>query len=199
MSGVAARWAEQAVKRIHDLGCGAGRHMTFLQAEGFEVIGSDLSPRGLCACRERLVEADLQPDLVRADMSRLPFSDRVFDATISINVLNHGRRASLQAAIDEIHRTLRPGGEVLLTVLNTWDWRFGKGDEPEPNTFVLDEGPEQGIPHHFFDEDDLRDWLKDFELVELTRERGLLELSTAPGDRPVHRDAWEVLARRQKR
>lgn len=194
----AARWRERGVKRIHDLGCGAGRHMAFLQAQGFEVIGSDLAPRGLSVCCERLAGADLCPDLVRADMSRLPFADAVFDATISINVLNHGHRAALQAAIDEIQRTLRPGGEALLTVLNTGDWRCGSGEEPEPNTFVLAEGPEQGIVHHFFDEHDLRAWMSGFELIHLQRERKLQTTSTAPGDRQVYRDQWQVLLRKSR-
>ena len=193
---VAARWRAAGVTCIHDLGCGAGRHMAFLQAEGFEAVGSDVSPRGLAACAEQLREAGQPRRLVRAEMSAQSFADAAFDATISINVLNHGTRAALQAAIDEVHRTLRPDGEVLLTVLNTWDWRFGSGEETEPNSWVLGEGPETGILHHFFDEADLRDWLGRFEIVELERVRGLLELSTAPGDRPVYRDAWQVLARK---
>ncbi|MFO8082164.1 MAG: class I SAM-dependent methyltransferase [Armatimonadota bacterium] len=193
----AARWWSDRVERIHDLGCGAGRHMAFLQSEGFTVIGSDVSPRGLAACAGKLEDADLPRVLALADMSSLPFADGGFDATISINVLNHGSRAKLQQAADEIRRTLRPGGEVLLTVLNTWDWRFGSGEESEPNSWVLGEGPEAGILHHFFDETDLRDWLSAFEIIRLNRTRELLELSTAPGDRPVHRDAWRVLARRQ--
>ncbi|MFW5867156.1 MAG: class I SAM-dependent methyltransferase [Armatimonadota bacterium] len=195
---VAARWRERGMTLVHDLGCGAGRHMAFLQSDGFRVIGSDVSPRGLAACAGQLEASDLPCGLALADMSSLPFADGVFDATISINVLNHGDRARLQRAADEIHRTLLPGGEILLTVLNTWDWRFGSGVEPEPNSWVLGEGPEAGILHRFFDEPDLRDWLSAFEIVQLERVRGLLELSTAPGDRPVHRDAWKVLARRNE-
>ena len=193
----AKRWRDAGLRRVHDLGCGAGRHMAFLQARGFELVGSDASPRGLAACGDQLAKAGMPARLVRADMSALPFADGAFDATISINVLNHGTRAALQTAIDDVRRTLRPGGQVLLTVLNTWDWRFGSGEEPEPNSYVLAEGPEAGILHHFFDEEDLCAWLEEFELLDLERKRGLLELSTAPGDRPVHRDAWQALARKQ--
>lgn len=192
----AARWRKRGVELIHDLGCGAGRHMAFLQREGFEVIGSDLAPTGLAACAASLEDADLPRALVLADMSALPFADEVFDATISINVLNHGHRATLQRAADEIFRTLRPGGEALLTVLNTRDWRCGSGEEPEPNTWLLGEGPEAGIAHHFFDESDLRDWLAAFALIDLQRVRALQDRSTAPGDRRVFRDLWQVLVRR---
>ena len=81
-------------------------------------------------------------------------------------------------------------------MLNTWDWRYGSGEEVEPDSFVLAEGPEAGILHHFFSEDDLRLWLADFEVVSLRRERGVLTLSTRVDDRPVYRDAWAVCARR---
>ena len=170
--------------------------MAYLLSQGFEVIGSDLAPRGLTACCQRLTEAELRSDVVLADMSSLPFADEAFDATISINVLNHGYRAELQAAIDDVFRTMRPAGEVLLTVLNTGDWRFGNGEEPEPNTFVLAEGPEKGIPHHLFSQDDLRAWLGAFEFIDLARERVAQRASTAPGGRPVHRDGWQALVRR---
>ncbi|MFW6437459.1 MAG: class I SAM-dependent methyltransferase [Armatimonadota bacterium] len=195
---VAERWRERGLTVVHDLGCGAGRHMAFLQSDGFRVVGSDLSPRGLAVCAAQLEASELPHAVTLADMSSLPFADDVFDATISINVLNHGDRAHLQRAAGEIYRTLLPGGEVLLTVLNTWDWRFGSGVEAEPNSWVLGEGPEAGILHHFFDEPDLRDWLGGFEILQLERVREVLQLSTAPGDRPVHRDAWKVLARRNE-
>ncbi len=192
----AQHWRQGGVELIHDLGCGAGRHMAFLQAGGFEVIGSDVAPRGLEACARQLREADLRAALVRADMSAQPFADASLDAAIAINVLNHGTRADVQRAIDEVHRTLRPGGEVLLTVLNTWDWRHGSGEQVEPGSFVLADGPEAGILHHFFDEADLRAWLARFEIIDLQRVRGELTLSTAPEGGPVFRDAWQVLARR---
>ncbi len=191
----AERWRDLGVGLIHDLGCGAGRHMAFLQLEGFEVIGSDVAPRGLAACGAQLAAAELPAPLVRADIVASPFADEVFDATIATNVLNHGSRAELQRAIDEVQRTLRPGGEVLLTALTTWDWRHGSGEETEADSFVLADGPEAGILHHFFDERDLREWLSRFQVIDLERVRGELTRSTAYEGEPVFRDAWQVLAR----
>lgn len=193
---VAARWLAQGRRRLYDLGCGAGRHMAYLQTHGCEVIGSDVAPTGLAACAERLRAAELPHRLVRSDMTAAPFPDVSFDAALAINVLNHNRRALLQQAIAEVHRVLVPGGEFYLTVLNTWDWRYGSGEAVEPHSFVLAEGPETGSLHHFFDEADLRDWLGGFELVSLTRERGELKLSTRPDGAPVTRDAWAVLVRK---
>jgi SAM-dependent methyltransferase len=123
---------------------------------------------------------------------------RVFgtDAGLSTNVLNHNPRGLLQRSIDEVHRVLRPGGEFYVTVLNTWDWRHGNGEEVEPDSFVLAHGPEAGILHHFFSEADLRDWLSAFEMLRLDRETGEQTRSTRPDGLPVIRDAWCALVRK---
>lgn len=192
----AARWAQQGRRAIYDLGCGAGRHMAYLQAQGFVLVGSDVADNGLAACAAMLCEAELPAPLVRADMTAAPFAAGTFDAGLATNVLNHNPRALLQQAADEIHRVLAPGGEFFLTVLNTWDWRYGSGDEVEPDSFVLVEGPETGILHHFFSEADLRSWLAAFSVLSLERERGELQLSTRPDGGPVMRDAWAVLIRK---
>jgi SAM-dependent methyltransferase len=193
---LAPLWREAGFRRIYDLGCGAGRHLAYLETAGFQTCGTDVSPNGLAACREALEQAELPARLVLADMTTAPFADASFDAGLSTNVLNHNPRAALVQALAEVRRVLRPGGEFFLTVLNTWDWRYGSGAEVEPDSFVLAEGPETGILHHFFTEADLRDWLGAFELLDLRRERGELTLSTRPDDRPVMRDAWAVRVKR---
>lgn len=190
---MASRWHASGCQRIYDLGCGAGRHMAYLQAQGFTVVGTDLAENGLAVCAARLLESGLPAPLARADMTRAPFTPSSFDAAISINVLNHNCRSALQQALDELHRVLVPGGECYLTVLTTSDWRYGSGEEVEPDSFVLAEGPETGILHHFFSEQDLREWVKAFRIIELRRERGELRLTTAPEGEPVLRDAWAVL------
>lgn len=192
----ASRWEDEERKLIYDLGCGAGRHVAYLQTRGFEVHATDVSENGLSVCAEYMHEAKLPARLVRADMTTSPFADETFDAGISTNVLNHNPRALLQRAIDDVWRVLKPGAEFYLTVLNTWDWRHGSGEEVEPDSFVLADGPEAGILHHFFAEGDLRDWLSAFEILKLRRDRGELKLSTKPDDRPVMRDAWSVWMRR---
>jgi len=63
------------------------------------------------------VRLDLQvhnrPD-VCADLHRLPFGDAVFDAVVSIAVLEHCRRPWL--VMRELWRVLRPAGHVLLSL-----------------------------------------------------------------------------------
>lgn len=192
----APRWLAEGRRWVYDLGCGAGRHLAYLSAQGFDVVGSDVAPNGLAVAARGLLEAGLPSRLVQAEMTVCPFGDAVFDAAISTNVLNHGTRAAVQQAAAEVHRVLRPGGEFYLTVLSPGDWRYGRGKQVEPDSFVLDYGPEAGILHHFFSEADLRAWLGAFEILRLDHQRGELKLSTAPDGPPVIRDGWAVWVRK---
>ena len=192
----APRWRDEGRRTVYDLGCGAGRHMAFLQTHGFDVFGSDIAPNGLRACRGCLASAGLGARLVRADMTSCPFADASFDGGLSTNVLNHNTRERLQLAISDVHRILKPGGEFYLTVLSTLDWRCGSGEEVAENTWILGEGPEKGILHHFFDEDGLRDWLQAFDILEVKRVTGQSNSSVRDSGIAVRRDAWAAWIRK---
>jgi len=56
--------------------------------------------------RRRFVLEGLVTRLTRADAERLPLADASFDAVYSFGVLHH--TPDTQAAIDEVHRMLRP-------------------------------------------------------------------------------------------
>ena len=144
-------------------------------------------------------EAGLPSHLVRADMTTSPFADSVFDAGISTNALNHNTRPALPQTIDDVHRVLKPGGEFFVTVLTTADARCGMGEEVEPDSYILDRGPETGILHHFYTEDDVRAWLEAFEVTRFERESVELTMSTKIEDMLIMRDAWLVWLRKRQR
>ncbi len=58
---------------------------------------------------------------VRADARHLPFADGEFDVVIAAEVLEHIHEDS--AAIAELHRVLRPGGLLAVTVPRWWPER----------------------------------------------------------------------------
>ncbi len=56
---------------------------------------------------------------VAADIRRLPFADSVFDTVISISTLDHfASLADIALSLCEIHRVLRQGGQMALTMDN---------------------------------------------------------------------------------
>ncbi len=89
--------------------------MTPLVARARTVYGIDVARAVVAAARRR------EPKIngVRADVRKLPFSDGAFDAIVSISTLDHFRdRSDIDVAIAELHRALRPGGRLILTLDN---------------------------------------------------------------------------------
>ncbi|MCL4267825.1 MAG: methyltransferase domain-containing protein [Anaerolineae bacterium] len=165
---------------ILDVGCGVGRHLVYLGGRGFRVAGVDISPGGVrlavAACAERHIAADVRA----SDMTTLPWADMTFDAALSTSAIHHQLRVGMVQTLAETWRVLKPGGLLLVDfpctdtlVYQQLRRRVAAGEltEVEPATFV-DEGPvregdDEYLPHHFCDEADARDLLRDFEIIRL--------------------------------
>jgi SAM-dependent methyltransferase len=178
-------------KRVLDLGCGAGRHVIFLAREGFEVVGQDVSDIALHLARKGLHRSAMQAELFEHDMEGLPYPDGSFDSVISVLALYHNRLEGLQKSIAEVHRVLRPGGYFLVWLISRKEYdteiHLPGAEEIEPYTLTKGgDVPDAGIPHHFSDEDEVRNvLLYEFDML-------CLEESMEP-KRPVH---WIALTRK---
>lgn len=152
---------------ILDLGCGTGRHLVYLAGSGFSVVGLDASPEGIKASREWLASENLEADLRVHDMTaRLPFEDSFFDAVISVQVIHHAVMSTIEHIVREVSRVLKPSGFLFVTVPTSKN----QGDtfqQVEERTFVPLDGPEQGLPHHFFTPRELQEVFDGFELNDL--------------------------------
>ncbi|ONI74177.1 hypothetical protein BWI15_12520 [Kribbella sp. ALI-6-A] len=94
--------------RLLDVACGAGLAVELAQLRGAACAGIDASPRLIAVARDRSPGADLRV----GDMHALPWADESFDVVTSFR----GIWGTTPAALGEIHRVLRPGGRVGLTV-----------------------------------------------------------------------------------
>lgn len=164
-----SRLQDRGVRRILDLGCGAGRHLIYLTTHNFDVHGTDISTSALRAAQEWLQRAGVSVPLSRSDMQALPFADTSFDALISLYVIYHGTPNDIRTVLSEINRVLRAGGIALLNFLSTRSYNYGSGTEIAPNTFITESGTDAGVPHHFTDEDELRRFLADFTILDKER------------------------------
>jgi SAM-dependent methyltransferase len=166
---VLAIFKEHACERILDLGCGTGRHALRFAEEGFSVVGMDISATGLELTRQWAREEMLGVSLAQADMrTGLPFAASCFDGVFSTQVIHHALLAQIRSTIGDIHRILRPGGRVFISVTATKGER-GPFEEIEPGTVVPSTGSEAGLPHHVFTEETLRHEFRAFDIVEITR------------------------------
>ncbi len=98
---------------VVDVGCGDGGLVELLARAGLRVTGVEPA----AYLRERFNARELDPHsarVVEGVVERLPFGDGEVGAAVSTEVLEHV--ADPDAAMDELHRVLRPGAVVCLSV-----------------------------------------------------------------------------------
>jgi ubiquinone/menaquinone biosynthesis C-methylase UbiE len=154
-------------RMILDLGCGTGRHAALLQRSGFRVYGCDSSAAALAMAREMLPEAQL----LQCDMGLLPYHDQCFEGIICHAVIQHGTVAAIKKTIAEIHRILKKGGVLFLTVISTEHPEYLTGREIEPGTKMNIDAIDGDMPHHYFTESEMRDFFGDFTILKLEHYR----------------------------
>jgi SAM-dependent methyltransferase len=173
MAQLAKLFKIHGVHRILDLGCGTGRHLVYLSRMGFQMDGFDSSSQAIALSRKWLDEEGLTATIREHLMERsFPYSDASFDALISVQVIHHNLVKDILFTIAEIERVLKPGGYIFITVpvlgsksVNSKeDWQL---HQVENGTYIPQSGPESGVPHHYFTEDELCEVLSGFEPLEI--------------------------------
>ncbi|WP_066366796.1 class I SAM-dependent methyltransferase [Herbidospora mongoliensis] len=94
--------------RLLDIACGAGLALELASVRGADVAGIDASARLVAVARDRSPDADIRV----GDMHDLPWDDASFDVVTSFR----GVWGTTPLALQEIHRVLKSGGRVGLTV-----------------------------------------------------------------------------------
>jgi len=118
---LASRWRPG---RLLNIGCGHGADFLPFR-HSFCLYGVDFSGEMLRFARKYSRKFDFSVNLSLADVSHLPYADEAFDAAISVATYHHIKgKEERQAALSELRRVLKPGGEAFITVWNHWQPRF---------------------------------------------------------------------------
>lgn len=103
---------------VLDLACGDGRHAIELTRRGYKVVGYDLSLPMLALASEEAEAANQKINFLHGDMREMAFEsmfDGVYCWGTSFGYFEEEKNFSV---IQRIYRALRPGGVVLLDVVN---------------------------------------------------------------------------------
>ena len=118
-----AQWFDEALDYdsasdldVLDVGCGQGIDLIRYAIAGARATGVDLTPRHVELARAHVAALGLEAAVEEGDAEALHFPDAQFDRVSSNGVLHH--TPNFDAALREIHRVLRPGGETRVIVYN---------------------------------------------------------------------------------
>ena len=108
--------------KLLEVGCGMGTDLLQFARGGAQVTAVDLTPRSIETSRHHLELYGQTGEFALSDCERLPFADESFDVAYSNGVLHH--TPDTAAAVREIHRVLKPGGEARVMLYHRGSWAY---------------------------------------------------------------------------
>jgi 2-polyprenyl-3-methyl-5-hydroxy-6-metoxy-1,4-benzoquinol methylase len=105
-------------KRVLDVGCGRGEMIIQSAMRGADAWGIDYAQAAVDICEGALDSIDpalrIHAHAEQMDVKALKFDDGFFDVVFMMDVVEHLYPHELAQAFDELHRTIRPGGLLVL-------------------------------------------------------------------------------------
>lgn len=104
--------------RVLDIGCGAGRHSLYLQENGFDVTGIDISPGAIKVCKLR----GLKKAMVRPISWVAKFKPGSFDSVIMFgnNFGLFGSPTKARTILKKLHRITAADARIIAGTLNPY-------------------------------------------------------------------------------
>ncbi|MFQ5709113.1 MAG: class I SAM-dependent methyltransferase [bacterium] len=109
-----------AGKKLLEVGCGVGIDLLRFAKGGAQVTGVDLAEQSIELARKNFELHDQKGEFVLGNGENLEFEDNTFDVVYAHGVIQY--TANGQAMVDELHRVVKPGGEVIMMVYNRKSW-----------------------------------------------------------------------------
>lgn len=155
-------------KHILDIGCGTGKYLKFMQAEGFLTDGIDSSETAVEMTIKSLGD---DSHIQCVSMFEYDIPKKIYDLVISISTIHHGTKEQVQNLINKIFDAIKENGKIFITVPDfdsskKWD-TFKDHEEIAEGTFAPLSGPEKGLPHSFFTKEEVQKMFSKFKDLKL--------------------------------
>jgi ubiquinone/menaquinone biosynthesis C-methylase UbiE len=101
-------------QQVLDLGCGTGTLTVMVKQihPGSDVTGLDADRAALAIAKRKAAKAGVEIGLDQGMSYKLPYPDASFDRALSSLFFHHLKRQDKQRTLEEVHRILKPGGEL---------------------------------------------------------------------------------------
>ena len=121
----AAQFAAARGLRVLEIGCGVGTDGAQFANAGAIYTGIDLTDAAIDLARKNFAAHGLIGDFRVADAEKLDFENESFDIVYSHGVLHH--TPDIQAAVNEVHRVLKPGGRAIVMLYHRGSYNYRVG------------------------------------------------------------------------
>jgi ubiquinone/menaquinone biosynthesis C-methylase UbiE len=115
-------FADAKGKKVLEIGTGNGADGAMFALHGADYTGVDLTEAALDATRRHFAALGLNGVFRRENAERLSFADAGFDIVYSHGVLHH--TPNTRAAIDEVYRVLKPGGQAIVMLYHRHSFNY---------------------------------------------------------------------------
>ena len=151
---------------ILDLGCGSGNNTLYLINNNKKVIAADLSSNAITNIIKNFPE--IYDTKCFNMLDGFPFEDNSFEVIIADLSLHYFKKRDTEKIVNDLKRILCKNGYLIIRVnsINDVNHGAGQGLEIEKHLFQT----EDGRLKRFFDENDIRDFFKDFNIIYLNEE-----------------------------
>lgn len=151
---------------ILDLGCGSGNNTLYLINKNKKVIAADLSSNAITNIIKNFPE--IYDTKCFNMLDGFPFKDNSFEVIIADLSLHYFKKQDTEKIVKDLKRILCKNGYLIIRVnsINDVNHGAGQGLEIEKHLFQT----EDGRLKRFFDENDIREIFKNFNIIYLTEE-----------------------------
>jgi ubiquinone/menaquinone biosynthesis C-methylase UbiE len=118
----------QPGQRVLDLGCGTGTLAIMVKhaQPRADVVGLDADPDMLKAARTKSAAKNAEVKFDVGFTNDLPYPDSSFDRVMSSIMIHHLKTPDKEKTAREVHRVLKPGGELHIIDFGKPDTIYGK-------------------------------------------------------------------------
>ncbi len=103
----------------------------------------------------------------QCDMSVNPWKLNDLNGVFCWDALHHNTIGKIKTTVDMVYNSLTNGGLFMVSLLSVKSDLHNKGRQIEPNTFINEQGLESGVPHHYFDEIEVKRLFKAWKVCVL--------------------------------
>jgi len=152
--------------KILDCGCGNGRNFKFLIEKGFDVYGTDISPKIINENKKKFKRYKSKFKL--GDIRSLNFQKNFFDVIISEASLYYQGIEDIKKTIEKFHYLLKPGGIIRVYTKSINDNFFKTFDKRKSTEYKVKKNHwEKGLTLSFLTFKDVKKIFKKFKELKI--------------------------------